>query len=173
MELKGNGFVLREWRAGDLESMARNANNINVWNNLRDGFPHPYSIADAQAFFEVVKGRPYQMEFIIIVDGQAVGNIGFFPQGNDVERFSAEIGYFIGEEYWGRGIVSSAVRLLVEEYIFKHTDIVRVFTAVYDYNTGSQRVLEKAGFTRIGRFRKAAFKNGRFIDEIAYERVRE
>lgn len=173
MELKGDKFILREWREEDLPSIARNADNINVWNNVRDYFPHPYTVDDAAAFFEVVRARPCQMEFVIIADGEAVGNIGFYPQGDDVERFSAEIGYFIGEEYWGRGIMSAAVRLLVEEYIFVHTPIVRVFTAVYDYNIGSQRVLEKAGFTRIGVFRKAAYKNGRFVDEIAYERVKE
>lgn len=173
MELTGKNFVLREWREEDLESIAENANNINVWNNLRDSFPHPYTPDDARTFFEIVKGRTYQQEFVIVVGGKAVGNIGFCPQGEDVERFSAEIGYFLGEPYWGRGITSEAVRLVVVEYVFRHTDIVRVFTAVFDYNTASQRVLEKAGFTRTGRLRKAAFKNGRFIDEIGYEMVKE
>ncbi len=172
MEFRGNNFVLREWREDDLGSIAENANNINVWNNLRDFFPHPYTFADATAFFEVIKTRPYQQEFVIVVDGKAVGNIGFYPQGNDVERFSAEIGYFIGEPYWGRGIMGDAVKVLVEEYIFVHTPIVRVFTAVYEYNIGSQRVLEKAGFDRIGIFHKAAYKNGRFINEVAFERVK-
>lgn len=172
MKIAGDGFILREWRDEDMASLSRHADNINVWNNLRDQFPHPYTEDDARAFFEVVKSRPYQMEFIIEVDGQAAGNMGFVP-GVDVERFSAEIGYFTGEEFWGRGIMSKAVRLLVEEYIFTQTPIVRVFTAVFDFNIGSQRVLEKAGFRRLATLHKAAYKNGRFIDEIAFERVKE
>jgi len=172
MELKGSNFILREWREEDFESMAENANNINVWNNLRDFFPHPYTIDDAAAFFEVIKTRPYQQEFAIVVNGKAVGNIGFFPQGNDIERFSAEIGYFIGEPYWGKGIMSAAVKLLIEEYIFVHTPIVRVFTAVYEHNIGSQKVLRKAGFDLIGTFHKAAYKNGMFINEIAFEKIK-
>lgn len=173
MELKGNGFILREWREEDISYIARNANNIKVWNNLRDYFPHPYTESDGLAFFEVVKGRPYQQEFVIVVGGEAVGNIGFYTQGDDVERFSAEIGYFLGEPYWGRGIMSEAVRLLVDDYIFIHTPIVRVFTAVFDFNAGSKRVLEKAGFRHVGVFRKAAYKNGRFVDEDIYEIVKD
>jgi RimJ/RimL family protein N-acetyltransferase len=112
------------------------------------------------------------LDFAIDVDGHAVGNISIVL-GSDIERFSAEIGYFLGEPYWGRGIMSAVVRLLTEEYVFKHTDIVRLFTAVFDYNYASQRVLGKAGFRRLAVLHRSAYKNGHFIDQVAYERVKD
>jgi RimJ/RimL family protein N-acetyltransferase len=102
-------FTLREWQISDVASLAENANNINIWNNVRDALPHPYSEKDGREYIEMVLSQPKPATlFAIVVDGKAVGSIGFFLR-TDVERISAELGYFIGEKYWNKGIVTEAV----------------------------------------------------------------
>src|SRR6476619_3102352 len=102
MELTGQRGVLRAWRAADASSLAKHTNNPNVARQLRDRFPHPYTIADARQFIQAVSGARPTMLFAMVVDGEAAGGIGFYP-GADVERFSAEIGYWLAEPHWGRG----------------------------------------------------------------------
>lgn len=164
-------FTLRTWQTEDAGSLAQNANDITLWNNVRDYFPHPYTVKDAEEFISFAAAKPQPLDFAVVVDGRAVGGIGFVP-GVDVERFSAEIGYWLGASYRGRGIMASAVERAAE-WVFSNTPIIRTFAAVYATNPSSQRVMEKAGFRYVGVICKAFFKNGAFIDGSYYELVKK
>ncbi len=164
------GAVVRPWRRGDETSLVLHANNRKIWLNLRDGFPHPYTLADAGKWIELNLGRDPATSFAIVVDGNAVGGIGI-ERKSDVERRSAEIGFWLGEPYWGRGIMTAAVRA-VAEYAFRTFDLVRLFGYVFEWNTGSMRVLEKAGCVREACLRRAAVKDGKIIDVYLYAAVR-
>lgn len=170
MEINQEKCTLRLLRQTDDKELAAVANNINVWNNLRDTLPHPYTPEDARNFINICMAASEPSVFGIIVDNKVAGTIGFTQQ-KDVQRYSAEIGYWLGEEFWGRGIATQALNNLTS-YIFRETDIVRLFGSVFDFNTASIRVLEKAGFEQIGICHKGAFKNGRFSDFYLYEKIR-
>ena len=161
---------LRPGYPGDEDSLVRHANNRKVWRNLRDAFPHPYTIADAKKWIQIANPSPPIANFAIIVEGAAVGGIGLVLK-DDVFRRSAEIGYWLGEEFWGRGIVTEAVRS-VTEYAFSNFDLCRIFAGVFEWNPGSMRVLEKAGYEFECRTRKSITKDGETIDEFIYAMVR-
>lgn len=167
MEIVKEKYTLREWQLTDIESLVKNANNIHIWRNMTDLFPHPYTQQDAESFIHMNMGKNEQDAFAIVVNGQAVGNI-WFDRGKDVERFGAEIGYWLGEAYWGQNILSDAMQT-VRDYIFTKTDIVRLFARAFSYNSGSMRVLEKSGFTKFGMSHQSAIKEGRFVDMPYYE----
>ena len=167
MELQLRDALVRPWRSTDAEALARNANARSIWLNLRDGFPHPYTLADAHAFLE----RALPTFWCIESEGEAAGGIGLVP-GTDVERFSAELGYWLGERFWGRGIVSQAVAA-VTEHAFASLGLQRVFALPYGRNAASARVLEKAGYTLEGTLRRASFKDGAFVDQLLYARLRD
>jgi len=158
-----------EWR--DRESIVRHANNRNVWLNLRDRFPHPYTNADARNFLDMVVGVTPVTSFAIALDDEAVGGIGFTVQ-NDVAHRSAEIGYWLGEQFWGRGIATEALTA-VTEYAFKNFDLCRLYAHVFEWNPASARVLEKAGYDFEGRLKKSVTKNGQTIDQLMYAIVRD
>jgi len=162
--------LLREWRRGDEPSLVRHANNRNVWINVRDTFPHPYAPADARSWIRLASTHGLNHVFAIDVEGFAVGAIGVRP-GEDINRFSAEIGYWLGEEYWNRGIVTEAVHA-VTRYAFTSLEMMRLQAEVFEWNTASMRVLEKAGFTREGVLRKSAFKDRKWVDQVVYSMVR-
>ena len=146
--------------------MAEIANNEKVAVNLRDAFPSPYSVEDAQKFISMCLGQePYQV-FAIEYQGEYVGNVGLHRQ-NDVYRKTAELGYFIGEAYWHKGITPRAVNLICE-YGFRELDVIKIFSGVFSFNTASQRVLEKCGFEREAVLKNAVIKNGKIWDEIRY-----
>jgi ribosomal-protein-alanine N-acetyltransferase len=161
---------VRSWRPADAAAIVEHANNRNVWRNLRDRFPHPYTLRDARRFLASVVGTRPETNFAIDVDGGAVGGIGFRIQ-SDVERIGAEIGYWLGEKYWGRGIATAAVRTVTEHAMSAH-DLVRVFALPFAYNRASARVLEKAGFSLEGVLRSSAIKDGRVVDQLLYARIR-
>src|SRR5215471_4071356 len=169
MELVGDRVTLRAWKASDASSLARHANNDNIARQLRDRFPHPYTIADARQFIQSVAGARPTMLFAMVVDEEAVGGIGFFP-GADVERFSAEIGYWLAEPYWGRGITVEAIRLTTA-YAFDACNILRLFALPFADNHRSTRVLEKAGFTREAVLRSSSVKYGTIRDQALYALV--
>ena len=171
MELKLNNSVLRAWRPGDEPSLVRHANSRNVWRNLRDAFPQPYTLADAKRWIETANPATPITNFAIVVGGAAVGAIGLVLK-EDVFRRSAEIGYWLGEEYWGRGIVTEAVHA-VTEYAFATFDVCRVYAGVFEWNPASMRVLEKAGYEFECRMKKSVTKDGETIDELIYAMVRE
>jgi RimJ/RimL family protein N-acetyltransferase len=171
MELKLRKCTLRPWRRGDEESLVHHANSYNIWRNVRDRFPHPYTLEDAAWWIEHSSSEFPPSNFAIVVDGEAVGGIGLVF-GEDIHRRSAEIGYWLSEEYWGRGIVADAVRGITG-WAFETFDICRIWAGVLEQNPASMRVLEKAGFTFEARLRKAVTKEGRTMDDFIYAIIRE
>ena len=169
MEITLETCRVRSWRAGDTESLTANANDRRIWINLRDRFPHPYTPAHAEAFLRRVSETVPETSFAIEVDGRAVGGIGFVLH-DDVERVSAEIGYWLGEAYWGRGIMTEAVTAMTRYAIETHA-LTRVFAVPYEWNAASLRVLEKAGYVCEGRMRRSAIKDGRVVDQYLYAHV--
>lgn len=166
MQMKGRYSTIRSWRTADVTALVKHANNANIARQLRDRFPHPYTAADARRFIEgVVSARPVTT-FAIEVDGEAAGGIGF-SAGSDVERYSAEIGYWLGEPLWGRGIATEAVRI-VSEYAFKTCNVLRLFALPFADNARSTRVLEKAGYTREAVLRSSSVKAGVPRDQALY-----
>jgi [ribosomal protein S5]-alanine N-acetyltransferase len=159
-------FILRPWSLTDVDSLATYANNANIAKYLMNIFPHPYTIADAKKFIEMVSQHQPTQVFTIEVNGRASGAIGLFPQ-SDIMSKNAEMGYWLAEPLWGRGIITKAIKQMLE-YGFKTWDINRIYARPFGTNTGSQKALEKAGFTLEGRFEKTIFKNGEFEDELVY-----
>ena len=163
--------ALREFRRGDEPSLVRHANNRNIWINVRDAFPFPYTPADAKAWIRMASVEALNQVWAIDVEGFAVGAIGLKP-GEDVHRLGAEIGYWLGEEFWNRGIATEAVNA-VTEYGFQTLEMVRIHAEVFAWNTASMRVLEKAGFVKEGVLVKSAIKDRKIIDQVVYARVRQ
>lgn len=165
--------VIRRWRLEDSRSLAKNLSNKKILDNLRDGLPYPYTEADAEAYISAMLAADPDkaFAFAITLDDEAVGSIGAFRCGNIHSR-TAELGYYIGEKYWGRGYMTSAVRQLCE-YVFENTDILRIFAAPFSTNVASCRVLEKAGFQFEGTLRHNAVKNGKVLDMKMYALVRD
>jgi ribosomal-protein-alanine N-acetyltransferase len=170
LELALSRCTLRPWRRGDEASLVRHANNRNVWRNLRDRFPHPYTAADADAWIARASAQTPATSAAIVVDEAAVGGVGL-ELGVDVFRRSAEIGYWLGEPFWGRGIATEVLGAFTE-YAFAHFDLCRLEAAVFEWNPASMRVLEKAGYTLEGRARLAVTKDGRTGDRLLYALVR-
>lgn len=167
MEFELTDGWVRSWKWKDRDSIVRHANNRNVWINLRDRFPHPYTLSDARNWLESVVDRRPETNFAIAnVNDEAVGGIGFILQ-QDVGRRSAEVGYWLGEEYWGRGLATQAVKVITE-YAFVHYDICRLYAHVFEWNVASTRVLEKAGYLLEGRLKKSVTKDGKTIDQLMY-----
>ncbi len=171
MLLEFEECTIRSWQLSDVASVARYANNRKIWINLRDAFPHPYTVDDARRFIEAAIGRDPETYFAIVCDGRAVGSIGFGIR-TDVERCSAEIGCWVAEEYWGRGIATAALRG-VTEYAMKVHKLARMFAVPFEWNAASCRILEKAGYVYEGRMRKSAVKDGKVIDQLLYAYVKD
>lgn len=166
MELNCGPCKVRSWREDDKRSLPRHANNRKVWLQLRDRFPHPYAAEDATAYMQHVALQDPEVSFAIDVAGEAVGGISLMLH-DDVERCSAEIGYWLGEEFWGGGIVSAALRSITE-YAFETFDLTRVFALPFAGNAASVRVLEKAGYVFEGVLRRSAIKDGKVLDQLMY-----
>ena len=162
--------VLRPWRSEDLESLVRHADNANVSRGLRDRFPYPYTRSAGEWFLADVQQEHDDWRLAIEVEGEAVGGAGINP-GQDVHRVSGEVGYWLGEAYWGRGIVPAALRALVPAAM-DHFKLTRVAAGVYSNNPRSMRVLEKAGFECEGVQRAAVLKRGELLDLVVYAVVR-
>ena len=169
----GFNVQIRKWNIKDAADLAELLNNKNIMNNLRDGLPYPYTVKDAQDYItEMLSANQEKtFAFAITLDDKVVGSIGVFRCEN-IHFRTAEMGYYIGEPYWGKGIMTSAVKQTCQ-YIFEHTDIIRIFAEPLDNNTASCRVLEKAGFQLEGLLRKNAVKNGQVLDMKMYALVKE
>jgi ribosomal-protein-alanine N-acetyltransferase len=165
MDLQLATCRLRSWRAADADALVRHANNRKIWLNLRDAFPHPYTARDAKAFLQSLKTAPETM-YAIEVDGEAAGGIGFVLKP-DVERTSAEIGYWLAESVWGRGIATEALTAVTAHAVVAH-GLTRIYAVPFAHNVASCRVLEKAGYVLEGRLRKSAIKDGAIIDQMQY-----
>ena len=187
MEIK-----IREWRIEDKSELAENLNNMNILNNLRDGLPYPYTEADAEDFIRAMLSadKNKTFAFAIMLDGKVIGSIGVFRQEN-IHFRTAEMGYYIGEKYWGNGYMTEAVNLACN-HVFENTDIIRIYAEPFAYNTASCRVLEKAGFVcegilksnacRVlekagfvceGILKSNAYKNGNIVDMKMYALVKQ
>jgi RimJ/RimL family protein N-acetyltransferase len=170
LELDCGPCVVREWEPADKPSLVSLANNRRVWLNLAHRFPHPYTEADADAWFALLDGMPRPTHWAIDVDGMAVGGIGI-DLGEGIHARNAMFGYWLGEPYWGRGIMTAAVRTTAE-FVLGHFDLVRLESPVFEWNPASMRVLEKSGFQREGVMRRSVFKDGKSIDAVLYARIR-
>ncbi len=162
-------FILRPWRREDTANVAQYANNDKIAQNLRDVFPYPYTLADAQGFVSscVEADETCQLFRAIEVDGRAVGSISLCL-GSDVYRMTAELGYWLAEEYWGRGIMTEAVRRICREGYDRWENLLRIYAEPFAHNAGSRRVLEKAGFTLEGVMRKSVLKRRKVCDSCMY-----
>lgn len=165
-------LVLRPWNYGDVPELAQLADNIRIWNQVRDYFPHPYTVKKAQEWVTMQQGKKPVTNFAIDVDGRLVGGIGFLLK-EDIYRCSLEIGYWIGEPYWGRGIATKAIEVLVAAAWKEYPDVVRIYAEVFPNNTGSCRALEKNGFQLESIRRHAVIKNGVIGDDMVWVRFRD
>ncbi len=171
MELPLRNGLLRLWSPGDEASLVYHANNYRIWRNVRDQFPHPYTWEDAEVWVGIAGGSTRPTNFAIEVEGEAVGGIGLVLK-EDIYRCGAEIGYWLGEEFWGRGLMTEAVRA-VTAYAFANFNLQRIYAGVLEWNPGSMRVLEKAGYRFEARLRKAIIKEGQVMDEMIYAALRD
>jgi len=162
--------VVRPWVKSDAAALVRHANDRDVWRNLRDRFPHPYTDADAEGWLDWVTTTDPVTHFAIEVDGEALGGIGFTVL-DDVHRRVAEIGYWVGRREWGRGLATEALRA-VSAYAFAQHGLVRLQACVFAWNPASVRVLEKAGYSCEARLKHAVTKDGETTDMLIYALLR-
>lgn len=163
--------IVRDWRHEDAPSLARHADNPRVWANLRDRFPSPYSLEDAEHWVRHAGRALPATDFAIQVEGEAAGGIGVVLR-DDVDRVSAELGFWLGEPFWGRGVMTGAVTSFVP-WAFERFDLSRIFAQVFAFNAASARVLEKAGFVLEATLRRSAIKGGAITDQWQFAKVRE
>ena len=165
--------TIRKWRLSDAGDLAAALSNPKVLNNLRDGLPYPYTQRDAEAYIRAMLSadEDSSFAFAVTVDDRCIGSIGAFRQGN-IHRRTAELGYYLAEEYWGRGLMTQAIGQLCR-WVFDNTDILRIYAEPFSYNTGSCRALEKAGFRYEGLLKNNAVKNGKLLDMKLYALTRE
>lgn len=164
---------IRTWELSDAKDLAAALSNKKVQDNLRDGLPYPYTQQDGEAFISDMLSADENetFAFAITIDNIAIGSIGVFRQGN-IHRQTAELGYYIGEEYWGKGIMTEAIKQICE-YVFRESDMIRIYAEPFAYNIASCRALEKAGFQYEGTLRRNALKNGKVIDMKMYSLLKE
>jgi RimJ/RimL family protein N-acetyltransferase len=163
---------IRQWRESDAPDLASALSNKKILDNLRDGLPFPYTEKDGLDFIKAMLSAEKNdtFPFAVTVDDKAIGSIAVFRQGN-IHRLTGELGYYIAEEYWGNGIMTQAVRQICE-YVFKNSDLIRIYAEPFAYNTASCRVLEKAGFQLEGVLRNNAIKNGKVLDMKMYSLIK-
>ena len=165
-------FELKKWELSDAASVAQYANNKKIADFLRNGFPYPYTDADAVSYiYGFMNDTPERVCRAIAVDGRAVGSIGVFVR-EDVYSKNAEIGYWLGEPFWNKGVMSSAIRQMCS-LAFDSLPIIRIYAEPFAHNTGSCRALEKAGFTLEGVLKNSIFKNNRIYDSCIYALLKD
>jgi ribosomal-protein-alanine N-acetyltransferase len=162
--------AIRPWSSCDADSIVKYANNRKIWLNLRDAFPHPYTSASAASFLEMVSRQNPTTFFALATHDEAIGGIGVSPC-QDVHRLSAELGYWLAEPFWGRGLMTEAVTRFTD-YSFEAFQLRRIFAEPYASNPNSCPVLEKAGFILEGRVRSSVMKDGQILDQFLYARIR-
>ena len=159
-------FILRPWHINDLDSLVKYANNPNIAKYLTDGFPYPYSKENGKEFIKNATADDPVHIFAIDINGEAVGGIGIHPQ-TDIQKKNAELGYWLAEPFWGKGIMTKAIKQITD-FAFSTFEINRVFARPFGNNPGSQNILEKNGFVLEARFDKTLIKNGQLLDELIY-----
>ena len=159
-------YTLRPFKLNDIESLVKNANNYKIAANLTNQFPHPYTRETGEAFIKMATEHSPPTILAIEINGKASGGIGLHLQ-TDIYIKNAELGYWLAEPYWGQGIMTKAVKHIVN-YGFKNLDITRIFARPFGTNIASQKVLKNAGFVLEGRFKDTIYKNGEYLDELIY-----
>jgi len=172
VELRAGSTLVREWQDADAEALALLANDRRVWLGLRDAFPHPYGIEDARRFIGMARRRSPQTYFAIEVAGNVAGGIAY-TEHPDVERIGAEVGYWLGFEFWGKGIATAALRLVTAHAFGANAELRRLYAVPFSSNPASARVLAKAGYHCEGTLRQSAIKDGRILDQWMYAVLRE
>jgi RimJ/RimL family protein N-acetyltransferase len=170
MQLVLKSCTIRPWRLDDAESVARHANNRKVWIALCDVFPHPYTVEDAHEFLQRAISEQPTTKFCIEVDGAGAGGISIRP-GQDVHRHTAGLGYWLGEDFWRRGIMSEAVAAFTD-FCFDNFLLHRIYAEAFANNPASARVLEKVGFVFEGRLKNNVIKDGKLLDSLLYAKTR-
>jgi RimJ/RimL family protein N-acetyltransferase len=170
MPIKTSFGQIREWTPRDADALVKYGNNRKIWLNMRDIFPSPYTEARAIAFLEMVERQDPTTSFAIATDTEAIGGIGV-SINKDVHRFTAELGYWLGEPHWGKGVMTEAVSKFTE-CAFDCFNLRRIYAEAYATNASSCRVLEKAGFEFEGRLRSSAVKDGQILDQLLYSRIK-
>ena len=163
-------YLLRPYENRDSATIPIYANNRKIWKNLTDLFPHPYTEQNAREWVAYTKTHPQEINFAIAAPDGVIGGISVVP-GTGVFCKSGSIGYWLGEPFWGKGLMTQAARA-VTAHVFAQTDLARLSARVYETNPASMRVLEKVGYTFEGRLRKAIFKDGALLDEMVYAILR-
>lgn len=164
---------IRKWELSDATDLALALSNKKIQDNLRDGLPYPYTEQDGKDYIAAMlcANEDDTFAFAITVDNKVIGSIGVFRQEN-IHKRTAELGYYIAEEYWGKGIMTEAVKQICA-YVFDTSDMIRIYAEPFAHNSASIRVLEKAGFQYEGTLRRNAVKNGRVIDMKMYSLLKE
>lgn len=170
MLLELGDLRIRSWRRDDLDALLRYANNAKIAANLRDQFPHPYTRRDALDYLNYARAMDVPTSFAVEHNDEAIGGIGF-KLGIDIARLSVEIGYWLAEPFWGRGLMTRAVSAS-SDWAFDNYQVIRIFATAFSHNVASMRVLEKAGFEREGILRRSAIKNGAVVDQVMYAKLR-
>lgn len=171
MQITSGKVILRPWKKEDDEELTLIANNRKIFNNLRDGFPHPYTLEDAKEFIKHAQQSIDEKLFAIIADNSLIGSCGIMFK-KDIYRKNAEIGYFLGEQYWGMGYASDTIKAL-RDFIFSRYDIIRVYAEPFADNLASRKALEKAGFILEATFEKNVIKNNLIKDTCIYRCLKE
>lgn len=163
---------LKKWEIEDFRTFYKYADNKKIADNLRDAFPNPYTLSDAKNYISlcIADDEKTKLTRAIVVDKNIIGSIGIFKR-NDVYKKSAEIGYWLAEPYWGKGIMTKAVKDMCE-YFFNNYDVIRIDAEVFEYNKGSMKVLENAGFAFEGIKRKSVYKNDKIYDSYIYSLIK-
>jgi RimJ/RimL family protein N-acetyltransferase len=170
MKIVYPGGEIRPWLPGDAPELARLADNRKVWRNLRDGFPSPYTKRDAKSWIRAASRQIPHRHFAITADGALAGAIGLILK-DDMNTGTAETGYWLGEPFWGRGIMTAALPAFTA-FAFDAFSLRRIYAHVLEWNPASMRVLEKSGYALEGRMRRSALKDGEVADELLYAIVR-
>jgi RimJ/RimL family protein N-acetyltransferase len=170
MKIQFGNYQIRSFELRDKASLIKYANNKNIADNLRDRFPYPYTEETADEWLTIMSIQNPEINFAIANENELIGGIGIDIQ-EDIFRYSAEIGYWLAEPFWGKGIITEALNLY-SDYVFEKFNLVRLFAGVFDHNSASAKVLEKAGYKLEGRMVKAVFKNGKFYDQLLYAKIK-
>ncbi len=159
---------LKRWTLDYAEQIAISANNKKIADNLRNSFPHPYTKADAKEFIKycIETGEEKELNRAIVIDGLPIGSLSI-TIGSDIFCKNAELGYWLAEEYWGKGIMTKAIKAICK-LTFEKYDISKIYALPFSYNKGSCKTLERNGFSSEGILKNAVYKNGQFIDCIIY-----
>ena len=171
MKIDLGDICIRSFKHTDKAALVKYANNKKISKRLKDSFPHPYTEENAEEWLGLACNQNPELNFAIADENELIGAIGLMLQ-EDVNRFSAEIGYWIGESFWGKGVAVSAL-IAMTDYAFKHFKFNRLFASVFEGNDASMKVLEKAGYKMEGKFRNAVYKDGDFLDQYIFSILKE